>query len=70
LEPRADLLRSLVAAKSGITLAQIQAELKALIVAACTGEVEHALNVPPQPGGGFGLPVPDRLEDTEDIFGS
>ncbi len=28
LEPHADLLRSLVAAKSGITLAQIQAELK------------------------------------------
>ncbi len=36
LEPHADLLRSLVAAKSGITLAQIQAELKAreIVVAA------------------------------------
>ena len=36
LEPHADLLRSLVSAKSGITLAQIQAELKArgIVVAA------------------------------------
>ena len=36
LEPHADLLRSLVAAKSGITLAQIQTELKArgILVAA------------------------------------
>jgi hypothetical protein len=36
LEPHADLLRSLVAAKSGITLAQIQAELRArgIVVAA------------------------------------
>jgi transposase len=36
LEPHADLLRSLVAAKSGITLAQIQTELKArgIVVAA------------------------------------
>ena len=36
LEPHADLLRSLVAAKSGITLAEIQAELRArgIVVAA------------------------------------
>jgi transposase len=36
LEPHADLLRSLVAAKTGITLAQIQTELKArgIVVAA------------------------------------
>ena len=36
LEPHADLLRSLVAAKSGITLAEIQAALKArgIVVAA------------------------------------
>ena len=36
LEPHADLLRSLVAAKSGITLSEIQAELRAsgIVVAA------------------------------------